>query len=191
MIFLHFHLLLQLFLLGLGLFRDVGLLFQVILCLFKVMLQYRIANGLPREGNTYTTLILGILVLDDKCRLWARLPDDRLFDDWREYTVFVFIFCFNDGNDVDLLRLHDLGSCVARYGSRLLADVRLLLDAYDDKFAGNLIYGHQIAEFGRNDVGTHIDVHDFLLLTLFVFANLRIVGQFQPTFFRGCSELDS
>ena len=189
--FQQFQHLLQLFLLGQGLFGDAFLHFQVILSHFKVMLQLRIANGLPREGNTYATLILGIGVLDDKCRLWARLPDDGPFNHWRKCTVFTVLSCLNDGNDIDLQRLQDIVSIAVRYGSCLLDDVRLLLDAYDDILSGNLIDGHQIAEFHRNDVDTHIDVNDFLLLILFVLANLRIVGQFHPAFFRDCSELDS
>ena len=183
-----FQFLLQLVLLRLGLLGDIGLLFQVVLCLLKFLLQLRIANGLPWEGNTYATLILGIIVLDDECRLWTRLPDDGLLNHRWEYAVFTVLICLNDGDDVDQLRLDDLLGIAARCGSSLLADVRLLLYAYDDEFPGNLLDGHHITKFHRNDVDTHIDVHDFLLLSFFVFADLRIVGQFHPTVFQGGGE---
>ena len=98
----------QLSLLGFGLVGSVFLLLQVVLGLLEFLLLLRIADGLPGEGNTYAPLLLGVAVVDDECGLRSRLSDDRLVDQWRQSTVLTTITIFDDGDQVDLLRLQNL-----------------------------------------------------------------------------------
>ena len=128
------------------------------------------AYSLPGEGNAYTSLTLRVFVIYDECRLRTRLPDDCLCD-----------YRWNNGRNVAIIQHHGHGIDQLGLIDHILDTALLqavgLADLCDHIESRESVDGHDLAQFHRHTVRTHIDAHHILLLLLFQPAGLRVVVQ--------------